>query len=120
LADRRTPYGARSNEEWIAALSQSGPRYDVALEDLRTLLVRGLGYALANHSNVRESDLKDFAQNALLQVLDGLHTFRGESRFITWGQKKGTLNIFPASWPTRRWGRSSKLCSGRSSKHCAG
>jgi RNA polymerase sigma-70 factor (ECF subfamily) len=87
LADRSTPYGARSNEERIAALSQSGPRYDAALQDLRTLLVRGLGYALASHSNVRESDLEDFAQNALLKVLHGLHTFRGESRFITWAQK---------------------------------
>ena len=48
MADRSTPYGARNNEEWIAALSQSGPRYDAALQDLRTLLVRGLGYALGN------------------------------------------------------------------------
>ena len=37
----------RSNEQWIAALSQPGPEYDVALEDLRAILVRGLGYALS-------------------------------------------------------------------------
>jgi RNA polymerase sigma-70 factor (ECF subfamily) len=87
LADRSTPYGARSNKEWIAALSQSGPPYDAALQDLHTLLVRGLGYALASHSNVRESDLEDFAQNALLKIVAGLHTFRGESRFTTWAHK---------------------------------
>jgi DNA-directed RNA polymerase specialized sigma24 family protein len=66
----------RSNEQWIAALSQPGPEYDVALEDLRAILVRGLGYALSDRSNVRESDLEDFAQDALLKILKGLHTFR--------------------------------------------
>ena len=86
MAERSTPYGARSNEEWIAALSQPGPRYEAALQDLRSTLVRGLGYALADRSNVREADLEDFAQSALLKVLDGLHTFRGESRFLTWAQ----------------------------------
>jgi RNA polymerase sigma-70 factor (ECF subfamily) len=77
----------RSNEEWVAALSQPGPQRDAALEDLRALLVRGLSYALADRSNVRESDLEDFAQDALLRILNGLHTFRGESRFTTWAQK---------------------------------
>ena len=109
MADRSTPYGARStpsgarsNEEWIAALSQPGPRYEVALQDLRTLLSRGLGYALASHSNVRESDLEDFAQNALLKVLDGLHTFRGESRFLTWAQKIA-VRVAYTELRRRRW-----------------
>jgi RNA polymerase sigma-70 factor (ECF subfamily) len=77
----------RSNAEWIAALSQPGPQRDAALEDLRLLLVRGLGYALGSRSNLRESDLEDFTQDALLKILAGLDSFRGESRFTTWAHK---------------------------------
>jgi RNA polymerase sigma-70 factor (ECF subfamily) len=77
----------RSNEEWIAALSQPGPKYDAAVEELRLLLVRGLGYALSRRRGIDDALLEDFAQDALLRILDGLDTFRGESRFITWAQK---------------------------------
>jgi RNA polymerase sigma-70 factor (ECF subfamily) len=92
----------RSNEQWIAALSQPGPEYDVALEDLRAILVRGLGYALSDRSNVRESDLEDFAQDALLKILKGLHTFRGESRFTTWAHKIAVRVAF-TELRRRRW-----------------
>jgi RNA polymerase sigma-70 factor (ECF subfamily) len=92
----------RSNEEWVAALSQPGPERDVALEDLRAILVRGLGYALADRSNVRESDLSDFAQDALLRILKGLPTFRGESRFTTWAHKIAVRVAF-TELRRRRW-----------------
>jgi RNA polymerase sigma-70 factor (ECF subfamily) len=75
----------RTNQEWLAALR--GPGRDKALADLRAFLVRGLRYALANQSNVTETDLEDFAQEALLKILAGLDSFRGESRFTTWAQK---------------------------------
>jgi len=75
----------RTNQEWLDALR--GPGCDKALADLRAFLVRGLGYALANQSNVTETDLEDFAQEALLKILTGLDSFRGESRFTTWAQK---------------------------------
>ena len=75
----------RTNQEWLTALR--GPGRDKALADLRALLVRGLRYALANQSKVTETDLEDFAQEALLKILDGLDSFRGESRFTTWAQK---------------------------------
>jgi RNA polymerase sigma-70 factor (ECF subfamily) len=77
----------RSNEEWIAALSQPGPEYDAALEELRLLLVRGLGYALSRRHGIDDALLEDFAQDALLRILGSLDTFRGESRFTTWAQK---------------------------------
>lgn len=92
----------RSNEEWIAALSQPGAEYDAALEDLRVVLVRGLGYALADRSNVRESDLHDFAQDAILRILNGLDTFRGESRFTTWAHKIAVRVAF-TELRRRRW-----------------
>jgi len=42
---------------------------------------------VANQSSVTEADLEDFAQEALLKILAGLDSFRGESRFTTWAQK---------------------------------
>jgi RNA polymerase sigma-70 factor (ECF subfamily) len=75
----------RTNQEWLAALR--GPGRDKALADLRALLVRGLRYALAGRSGVDDSILEDFVQDALLKILDGLDSFRGESRFTTWAQK---------------------------------
>jgi RNA polymerase sigma-70 factor (ECF subfamily) len=75
----------RTNQEWLDALR--GPGRDKALADLRALLVRGLRYALANQSKVTETDLEDFAQEALLKILAGLDSFRGESHFTTWAQK---------------------------------
>jgi len=93
----------RSNEQWIDALSQPGSdEYNAALEDLRAILVRGLGYALADRSNVRDNDLEDFAQNALLKILKGLHTFRGESRFTTWAHKIAVRVAF-TELRRRRW-----------------
>lgn len=75
----------RTNQEWLAALR--GPERDKALADLRALLVRGLGYALAGRSGVDDSTLEDFVQEALLKILAGLDSFRGKSRFTTWAQK---------------------------------
>jgi RNA polymerase sigma-70 factor (ECF subfamily) len=77
----------RSNEEWVTALSEPGSDFDAALEDLRQQLVRGLGYALASSSDVDDVVIEDFAQDALLRILDGLDTFRGEAKFTTWAQK---------------------------------
>jgi RNA polymerase sigma-70 factor (ECF subfamily) len=77
----------QSNEQWIAVLSQPGPQRDEALADLRALLVRGLGYALSSYSDVDEAALEDFAQDALLKILAGLDSFRGESHFTTWANK---------------------------------
>jgi len=75
----------RTNQEWLEALR--GPGLDEALADLRAFLMRGLRYALADRSGVDEASLEDFVQEALLKILAGLDSFRGESRFTTWAQK---------------------------------
>ena len=90
----------RTNEEWLAALR--GPEQEEALADLRTFLVRGLGYALANRSDVDDQVREDFAQEALLKILNGLDTFRGESRFTTWAQKIA-VNVAFTELRRRRW-----------------
>jgi RNA polymerase sigma-70 factor (ECF subfamily) len=75
----------RTNQEWLDSLR--GLDQEQALDDLRTILVRGLRYGLANYASVTEQDLEDFAQEALLKIMSGLDSFRGESRFTTWANK---------------------------------
>jgi RNA polymerase sigma-70 factor (ECF subfamily) len=90
----------RTNEEWLAALR--GAERDEALADLRAFLVRGLRYALAGRSGVDEATLEDFAQDALLRILKGLDSFRGESRFTTWAQKIA-VNVAFTELRRRHW-----------------
>lgn len=92
----------RSNDEWLADLSRPGPQHDAALADLQAELLRGLRYALSQRSNVRDSDLEDFAEEALLKILDALPTFRGESRFTTWAHKIAVHVAF-TELRRRRW-----------------
>jgi len=92
----------RSNEEWVRDLGQPGPPREAALNDLWELLVRGLGYALAKYGNVTEADIEDFAQDAVLKILDALDTFRGEARFTTWANKIAVHVAF-TELRRRRW-----------------
>lgn len=92
----------RSNEVWLAALSESGPEQTAALADLRALLVRGLGYALADRPSVTEADIEGFVQEALLKILGNLDSFRGESRFTTWAQKIAVHEAF-SELRRKRW-----------------
>lgn len=90
----------RTNRGWQADLR--GPGRDDALDDLRSLLVRGLRYALAKYPSVTEADIEDFVQDALLKILDGLDSFRGESRFTTWAQKIAVHEAF-TELRRKRW-----------------
>lgn len=92
----------RSNEEWISDLGRPGPQREAALTELWELLVRGLGYALAKYENVTEADIEDFAQDAVLKILDALDTFRGEARFTTWANKIAVHVAF-TELRRRRW-----------------
>jgi RNA polymerase sigma-70 factor (ECF subfamily) len=85
----------RSNDEWLADLNSKGPEQARAVEALRSRLERGLHFYLSQErsdlSSRSEDDLKhlaqDFAQDAILKILDKLDTFRGESQFLTWASK---------------------------------
>jgi RNA polymerase sigma-70 factor, ECF subfamily len=85
----------RTNEQWLADLRSEGSTRAEALSDLRERLERGLFYYLS-HDRSDLSDrsseeiqqmAQDFAQDALLKVIDNLDTFRGESMFVTWASK---------------------------------
>ena len=68
-------------DEWISRLR--GPDREVAIEELRGLLVRGLSRSLANRGG-GESFAEDVAQDSLIKILDSLDTFEGRSKFTTW------------------------------------
>jgi len=88
----------RSNEQWLAELR--GPERDRALADLRAVLVRGLRVALAGRVRQGLNEAaEDFAQEAMVKIINNLDTFRGESRFTTWAQK---IAVMTASTELRR------------------
>ena len=82
----------RSNEEWLAQLRSTGLEQQQAIEDLRRALERAALYYVRRRApglkgaatDELESLAQDAAQEATLQVLDKLDSFRGESRFLTW------------------------------------
>jgi len=81
----------RANEQWVADLSVPGEAQEDALSDLRSIILRGLPYALSNWLSPSdpqfESLSEEVAQDTLLRVLDSLHTFEGRSKFTTWVHK---------------------------------
>ena len=81
----------RSNAQWVADLRKDGPVRDAAIADLRRLLVAGLRRGLLRQIRASgrefDSQAEDFAQEALLKIIDQLDAFRGESRFTTWAHK---------------------------------
>lgn len=80
----------RSNEEWMSDLVTLPQRAD-ALGDLRKILVHGLRRGLVDQVNTSAPEFdalaEDFAQEALMKILDNLHTFAGRSQFTTWAHK---------------------------------
>lgn len=89
----------RTDEEWITQLSAERP--DLALEDLRAFLLRGLRPVLTSN-DVTETDLEDFVQDGLLKILQNLNSYRGEARFTTWAQKV-CVHVALTELRRRRW-----------------
>jgi RNA polymerase sigma-70 factor (ECF subfamily) len=76
---------ARTNAEWADALRAEDPD---SLAELRLVLVEALRPMLRRKAPAQADALaEDFAQDALLHILDRLDTFRGEARFTTWAAK---------------------------------
>ncbi len=89
----------RTDDDWLTALRA---RDESALRDLEQLLRRGLRRALARRGKVREEDVEDFAQDAILRVLDNLESFAGRSRFTTWAHGIA-VNVALTELRRRRW-----------------
>ena len=95
-----------TNEEWLSAISATGVEHERAIEELRKILVRGLHASLSGWARRvgREftSLIEDFAQEAVLKVIDNLDSFRGESKFTTWAMKIG-VRIALTELRRKRW-----------------
>ncbi len=96
----------RTNEEWLAALTAEGPSREAALADLRLVLSNGLRRGLIGRidTNAPEFDalIDDFAQEALLKILENLQSFAGRSLFTTWANKIA-LNVGLTELRRKRW-----------------
>lgn len=87
----------RTNEQWLSELTNlhDSQIRDQAIEDLRERLQRGVYYYLSrersdlsgrSHEDIMQM-AQDFAQDAVLRVLNNIETFRGDSKFTTWATK---------------------------------
>lgn len=93
-AEQRT-MEERTNEQWVAVLRRDGEARAGALVDLRQRLERGLFFYLSHErsdlaerpANELKQMAEDFAQDAIIKVMDNLDSFRGESMFTTWAAK---------------------------------
>jgi len=81
----------RTNEAWLSDLRSSGEAREAALEDLRSIVQKGLPYALSRWLSPDEpqfnSLVEEVTQETLLRVLDQLDSFEGRSQFTTWVHK---------------------------------
>lgn len=96
----------RNNEQWIKDLCAGGDAQAAALADLRAALMTGLPYALSRWLSpadpLFEPLIEETAQDALLKVLDNLHTFEGRSQFTTWSYKIA-VNLALSKLRRRQW-----------------
>lgn len=100
----------RSNEAWLMALRSEGALQQEALAELRQYLLRAVLVYLQRHrSDVIHMDPEEIeglaeesTQEALVQILAKLDTFRGEGKFTTWAYKF-VINIAASELRLRRW-----------------
>lgn len=91
-------------------LTEGGSVQDVAISDLRELLLRAALYFfsrnLGDFQGLGRDEIlqrsEDCAQDALIAVLDHLMDFRGDSKFTTWAYKFA-INIAMVTARRERW-----------------
>ncbi len=71
----------RSDADWVADIGSAGDQRDAALGELRQVLMGGLRRAFQSAAGAL---LEDCTQDALVRISTQFHTFRGDSRFVTW------------------------------------
>lgn len=73
-----------SESEWPKRLAIENADRDVALNELRQFLLRGLRAALSGHQRIDDGFFEDVVQVALVRILDHLAEFEKRSAFTTW------------------------------------
>ena len=74
----------RNNETWLAHLRSDGSEHQLALSDLRGLLLRGLRGVFWKQKMVDDTFLEDIVQDSIIRILDRIQQFEGRSKFMTW------------------------------------
>jgi RNA polymerase sigma-70 factor (ECF subfamily) len=101
---------SRTNESWLDELRATGPVRDMALDDLHSIVQKGLPYALSRWLSPDDPLftplVEEVTQETLLRVLDQLDTFEGRSMFTTWVHKIA-IRIALTELRRKRWQDSS-------------
>ncbi len=96
----------RTNETWLADLRSAGTAHEEALNDLRSVVQKGLPFALSRWLSVNDPLfqplVEEVTQETLLRVLDQLNTFEGRSLFTTWVHKIA-IRIALTELRRKRW-----------------
>ncbi len=74
----------RNNETWLVHLNSEGSDRQVALSDLRNVLLHSLRGALRKWTLADDAFLEDAVQDSLIRILERLPQFEGRSQFLTW------------------------------------
>ena len=74
----------RNNETWLVHLNSEGSDRQVALSDLRNVLLHNLRGALRKWTLADDTFLEDAVQDSLIRILERLPQFEGRSQFLTW------------------------------------
>ena len=100
----------RTNESWLADLRAEGAVREAALEELRSVVQKGLPYALSRWLSPEDPLfaplVEEVTQETLLRVLDQLDSFEGRSMFTTWVHKIA-IRIALTELRRKRWQDSS-------------
>ena len=87
-------------------LDAPGEAQEIALGDLRAIVLRGLRYALSKWLTPSDPEFEslseEVAQDTLLRVLESLHSFEGRSKFTTWVHKIA-VRIALSELRRKRW-----------------
>lgn len=96
----------RTNETWLADLRSAGTAHEEALNDLRSVVQKGLPFALSRWLSANDPLfqplVEEVTQETLLRVLDQLNTFEGRSLFTTWVHKIA-IRIALTELRRKRW-----------------
>lgn len=100
----------RTNEQWLAELQPEHPNYETAVSNLTAILTNGLRRGLLARVKTPAPEFhtqaEDFAQEAVLKVLEKLDTFAGLSQFTTWAHKIA-ISVALTELRRKRWQDSS-------------
>lgn len=104
----------RTTADWLRDLAPDSPNRAEAIQALRDYLLRAiLVYLTRSRADLSEYDYdelrqwaEDWAQTALLQVIEKRESFRGDSKFTTWAYRVA-VNLVASDLRRKAWSTAS-------------